>query len=152
VSGDALKNPAELPARLGLAGARRLLLVDAPAPLADLLLAARPRDSETVRVTAEALSGVKDSFGAILLWREDRVGSRSVVESAVRRLEPEGVLWAVIAMKKVRGPRTPAAHRLELSDLVKGLEKHGMSPDKEVRMTSWHVAYRFAKGPASYSR
>jgi hypothetical protein len=148
VSGDALKNPGELPARLDLGGAGRLLLVDVPDALAELLVTSRPDGSETVRVEAEALSGVKETFDAVLLWREDRVGSRSVLDSAARRLEPAAVLWTVIAKRKVRGPKTPAAHRLELSDLIKGLEKHGMSHDKEVRMTSWHVAYRFVRREA----
>ena len=49
-------------------------------------------------------------------------------------------------MRKVRGPTTPAVHRLELSDLVKGLGKAGLVRDREVRVSAWHVAYRFAKG------
>lgn len=145
MSGAALKNPAELPARLELASAGRLLLVDAPPELAELLLAGRPKDAETVVAESEALSGVKEAFDAVLLWRENRVGSRLALEAAVRRLGPSGALWTVIAMKKVRGPKTPATHRLELPDLVKGLEKHGLSHDKEVRVTSWHVAHRFVK-------
>jgi len=148
VSGDALKNPGELPGRLRLSEAGRLLLVDAPPALADLLVASRPKDADTVSVESEALSGVKETFDAVLLWREDRVGSRSVLESAVRRLEQGAVLWTVLAKKKVRGPKTPAAHRLELTDLVKGLEKHGMSQDREVQVTSWHVAYRFVRREA----
>jgi hypothetical protein len=143
MSGAALKNPAELPARLELASAGSLLLVDAPPALAEVLLAARPEGSPTVLAESEKFSGVKEIFDSILLWREDRVGSRSVLDTVVRRLKPAGVLWIVIAMKKVRGPKTAAAHRLELPDLVKGMEKHGLSSDKEVRMTSWHVAYRF---------
>lgn len=143
MSGAALKNPAELPARLELASAGSLLLVDAPPALAEVLLAARPEGSPTVLAESEKFSGVKEIFDSILLWREDRVGSRSVLDTVVRRLKPAGALWIVIAMKKVRGPKTAAAHRLELPDLVKGMEKHGLSSDKEVRMTSWHVAYRF---------
>jgi hypothetical protein len=150
VSGAALKNPAELPARLELVSPGRLLLVDAPAALAEVLVAARPEGSETIAAQSEALTGVKGAFDAVLLWREDRVGSRSALEAAVRRLAPAGVLWIVIAMKKVRGPRTAAAHRLELSDLVNGLAKSGMSNDKEVRVTSWHAAHRFVR--PDYSR
>ena len=143
MSGIGLKNPAALPARLDLAGAARLLLVDAPEPLGDLLRASRAQGAETVAVEARALSGVKQVFDAVLLWREDRVGSRAVLENAVKRLEPGGILWVVTAMKKVRGPRTPAVHRLELDDLAKGLDRHGLSHDREVRVTSWHVAHRF---------
>src|SRR6266540_3036746 len=123
VTGIALKNPSALSARLELERAGRLLLVDASAAL--------------------ALSRIKETFDAILLWREDRVGSRAVLEGTVRRLEPGGVLWIVTALRKVIGPKTPAVHRLELSDLTKGLERHGLSNDREVRITSWHVAHRF---------
>ncbi len=143
MTGIALKNPSALPARLGLDQAERLLLVDAPAALADLLRRSRREESETLLVAAPALAKVKEPFDAILLWREDRVGSRSVLESIVRRLAPGGVLWIVTALRKVIGPRTPAVHRLELSDLVKGLERHGLRNDREVRITSWHAAYRF---------
>jgi hypothetical protein len=145
MSGAALKNPAELPARLELASAGSLLLVDAPPALAEVLRAARPEGLPTVLAESEKFSGVKETFDSILLWREDRVGSRSVLDAVVRRLEPAGALWIVIAMKKVRGPKTAAAHRLELPDLVKGMEKHGLSSDREVRMTSWHVAHRFVR-------
>jgi hypothetical protein len=145
MSGAALKNPAELPARLELASPGRLLLVDAPPALAEVLLAARVPDSPVVLAESEALSGIKERFDSILLWREDRVGSRSILDAVVRRLEPSGTLWIVIALKKVRGPKTAAAHRLELPDLVKGMEKYGLSTDKEVRVTSWHVAHRFVK-------
>jgi hypothetical protein len=147
VTGIALKNPSALPARLDVERPARLLLVDAPAALADLLLQSRSKESETRLAQERTLSTVKDNFDAILLWREDRVGSRSLLESVVRRLEPGGVLWVVTALRKVIGPKTPAIHRLELSDLAKGLERHGLAHDREVRITSWHVAYRF-----SYSR
>lgn len=143
MTGIALKNPSALPARLGLEQAQRLLLVDAPAALADLLQRSLPEQSETLVVASTALSKVKETYDAALLWREDRVGSRSVLEGTVRRLAPGGVLWIVTAMRKVTGPRTPAVHRLELSDLVKGLERHGLRNDREVRVTSWHTAYRF---------
>jgi hypothetical protein len=143
MSGTALKNPSELPARLGLERPERLLLVDAPAALADLLRASRPKKSETLQVEARALATVKESFDAILLWREDRVGSRSVMEQTVKRLAPGGALWIVTATRKVIGPRTPAVHRLELSDLAKGLDHHDLANDREARITAWHVAYRF---------
>ncbi len=150
MSGLALKNPAELPARLDLGGTESLLLVDAPESLADLLAASRGLKAETVLAEERALSGVKETFRAVLLWREDRVGSRVALENAIKRLHPGGVLWVVIAMKKVRGPRTPAVHRLELDDLAKGLDRHGLSHDREVRITSWHVAHRFTS--RGYSR
>lgn len=143
MTGIALKNPSALPARLDVVRAKRLLLVDAPAALADLLARSRSAESETRLVEARALSTVKETYDSVLLWREDRVGSRSVLESVARRLEPGGVLWVVTALRKVMGPRTPAVHRLELSDLVKGLEHHGLANDREVRITSWHTAYRF---------
>ena len=143
MSGATLKNPAELPARLELTRSGRLLLVDAPPALSDLLRSYRGEDTVTESVAEEDLSSVKETFDAVVLWRESRVGSRSALDSALRRLEPGGALWVVLAMRKVRGPETPAAHRLELADLVKGLEKHGMAADKEVRVTSWHAAHRF---------
>ena len=143
MTGTALKNPSELSARLGLERAGRLLLVDAPEALADLLRMSRPKESETLLVPSPALSKVKETFDAVLLWREDRVGSRSVLEGIVRRLAPGGTLWVVTALRKVTGPRTPAVHRLELSDLVKGLDRHRLRNDREVRITSWHAAYRF---------
>ena len=145
MTGIALKNPSALPARLDLERAARLLLVDAPAALADLLAQSRSTDLETRIVEARALSTVKETFDSVLLWREDRVGSRSVLASVVRRVEPGGVLWVVTALRKVIGPRTPAVHRLDLTDLTKGLEPHGLSSDREVRITSWHTAYRFVR-------
>ncbi len=148
MTGIALKNPSALPARLDIERAKRLLLVDAPAALADLLAQSRSMELETRVVESRALATVKEAFDSVLLWREDRVGSRSVLESVVRRLEPGGVLWVVTALRKVIGPRTPAVHRLELSDLTKGLERHELSNDREVRVTSWHTAYRFVRKPS----
>ena len=142
-SAPALKNPSELPSRLGFQGPDRILLVDAPAALAELLRASRPTESETREVEARSLATVKEAFDAILLWREDRVGSRAVMEQTVKRLAPGGALWIVTAMRKVMGPKTPATHRLELSDLSKGLAHHGLANDREARITAWHVAYRF---------
>jgi len=117
--------------------------VDAPATLAELLRASRPTESETRDVEGRSLATVKEAFDAILLWREDRVGSRAIMEQTVKRLAPGGALWIVTALRKVMGPKTPAAHRLELSDLSKGLAHHGLANDREVRITAWHVAYRF---------
>ncbi len=140
-----MKNPAELPGRLGLDAPASLLLVDAPPALADLLASSRPQGSETVQSDARALPAVKRHFPAILLWREDRVGSRSALACAVRRLDADAVLWVVTARKKVVGPRTRAVHRLELADLIRELEPRGLAYDREVPISSWHVAYRFVK-------
>lgn len=140
-----LKNPAELVARLELDRPGRVLLLDAPEPFANLLRRARPGSLVTQEATGDAIRAVKETFDAIVVWREDRAGSRAVFDGALKRLEPDGVVWAVTAMRKVRGPTTPAVHRLELSDLVKGLGKAGLAHDREVRMSAWHVAYRFRK-------
>ena len=139
-----LKNPGELGARLALGQGLRLLLVDAPASLEQLLSRARPPETLSA-VCGSALRSVKERFDAILVWREDRVGSRSLFEALLKRLEPSGVLWVITAMKKVIGPATPAAHRLELSDLVKAFEREGLSYDRETRVSAWHVGYRFVR-------
>jgi hypothetical protein len=148
MTGAALKNPAELPGRLGLDGTPSLLLVDAPPALADLLASSRPRGSEITKSEGRALSAVKGRFPAILLWREDRVGSRSVLASAVRRLDAQAVLWVVTARKKVVGPRTRSVHRLELNDLIRELEPRGLAYDREVPVSAWHVAYKFVRRKA----
>ncbi len=140
-----LKNPSELSARLKLGPPERLLLVDVPESLQRLLALSRPPECETRLVEGRAIQPVKQTFNAILLWREARVGSRSVLENLTKRLEPGGSLWVVTAMKKVKGPRTPAAHRLELGDLLKALSQEGFQHDREVRVSAWHVAYRFVK-------
>jgi hypothetical protein len=140
-----LKNQGELAARLALGQAPRLLLVDAPPSLEQLLARARPSESPLSAVAGTAIRSVKERFDAILVWRENRVGSRSLFEVLLKRLEPSGVLWVITAMRKVIGPATPAAHRLELSDLVKAFEREGLSNDREARVSAWHVAYRFAK-------
>ena len=141
-----LKNPAQLGARLGLAVVRRLLLVDAPPELVRLVLSAHPAESEAPELAeADRLRSVKTTFDGILLWREDRVGSQSVLETLARKLEPGGRLWVVTAMRKVTGPRTPAIHRLGLADLTRVLEKAGLIHDLEARVSSWHVGYRFVR-------
>lgn len=140
-----LKNPAELVGRLELDRPERLLLIDVPEPVTDLVRRARPEPLETRETTGDYIRAVKETFDAVLVWREDRAGSRAVFDGALKRLAPDGVVWAVTAMRKVRGPTTPAVHRLELSDLVKGLAKAGLVHDREVRVTAWHVAYRFGR-------
>jgi hypothetical protein len=138
-----LKNPGELVARMELETAERLLLVDAPEELRRLLESARGDTRETVAADGDAIRAVKAAFDAVLVWRESRAGSRAVFDGAVKRLEPGGALWVVTALKKVRGPVTPAVHRLELSDLVKAFSKEGLAHDREIRVSAWHVAYRF---------
>lgn len=140
-----LKNPGELVARMELDASERLLLVDAPGELARLLESARSEPRTTVSTSGDAIRAVKNAFDAVLVWREHRGGSRSVFEGAVKRLEPDGILWVVTASKKVRGPATPAVHRLELSDLVKAFSKEGLTHDREFRVSAWHVAHRFTR-------
>ena len=138
-----LKNPAELVARMELEEIDRLLLVDVPEGVAHLFESARSDPRSTLETTGDAIRAVKDLFDAVLVWREHRGRSRSVFDRVLKRLEPGGALWVVTALKKVRGPSTPAVHRLELSDLVRAFEKDGLAYDREVRVSAWHVAYRF---------
>jgi len=140
-----LKNPADLVGRLELGRPDRVLLVDSPEELARLVESARSGEGTTRETSGDAIRSVKEKFDAILIWRENRSGSRSIFEKAVERLEPGGALWIVTAMKKVRGPSTPAVHRLELSDLVKAFQKEGLAHDREVRVSAWNVAHRFVK-------
>lgn len=120
-------------------------MIDAPEAVNDLIRRARSEPLLTQETTGDAVRAVKETFDAILVWRENRAGSRAVFDGATKRLGPAGVVWAVTAMRKVRGPTTPAVHRLELSDLVKGLGKAGLAHDREVRVSAWHVAYRFRR-------
>jgi hypothetical protein len=140
-----LKNPADLAARLDLVGPDRVLLIDVPDEAARLFAAARAPSATTRETSGDAIRSVKETFDAVLVWRESRAGSRSVFDAALRRLEAPGPIWVVTALKKVRGPETPAVHRLELSDLVKAFEKEGFTYDREVRVSAWHVAYRFVR-------
>jgi predicted methyltransferase len=141
-----LKNPADLVGRLELGTPDRLLLVDAPEALASVIAGERPADNPPETVDAEAVRSVKSDFDAVLIWREDRAGSHAVLDRLVKRLKPGGVLWVVTAMRKVIGPRTPAARRLELADLVAAFSKAGLRHDREARITAWHVGYRFVRG------
>jgi hypothetical protein len=140
-----LKNPAELAARMELDTPDRVLLIDSPEELTALLVASRPEPKTTLETSGDAIRAVKDRFDAVLVWREHRSGSRSIFDGVLKRLEPGGSLWVVTALKKVRGPTTPAVHRLELSDLVKAFTKEGLTHDREVRVSAWHVGYRFVK-------
>jgi hypothetical protein len=140
-----LKNPAELIVRMELGEVDRLLLVDVPEEVAHLFESARSDPRSTLETTGDAIRAVKDLFDAVLVWREHRGRSRSLFDRVLKRLEPGGALWVVTALKKVRGPSTPAVHRLERSDLVKAFEKDGLAYDREVRVSAWHVAYRFVR-------
>jgi predicted O-methyltransferase YrrM len=140
-----LKNPADLAERLELVEPERVLLIDPPPELASLVEGARAAPRTTRLSSGDALRTVKESFDVILVWREDRGGSRSIFERAVKRLDRGGAIWVVTALRKVRGPTTPAVHRLELSDLVKAFAKEGLAHDREVRVSAWNVAYRFRK-------
>jgi hypothetical protein len=140
-----LKNPAELSARLDLAASDRLLLVDPPDALESLARRVREGRGETDVAEGRKIRAVKQTYDAILLWREDRVGSQAVFDTLLKRLEPAGVLWTVVALKKVQGVATPAAHRLDLADLVEAYTPSGLKNDREVRVSPWHVAYRFVR-------
>jgi hypothetical protein len=143
-----LRGPAEIAGRLELASAERILVVDAP-PELEHLLAAAAAPGQTVRTTeARTVRTVKEDYDLILLWQESRVGSRAVFDVAVKRLAEGGRLWVATALRKVSGPRTPAIHRLELSDLQKAFAKTGLTQDREARLSAWHVAYRFTAAPA----
>lgn len=145
----ALRNPAELALRLDLGGPERLLLVDVPDSLCALAAAAREGRNPAETVRGEAIRSVKELFHGIVLWREERPGSLSLLAAAAKRLAPGGVLWVVVALRKVAGVRTPAVHRLGRDDLVQAFAKEGLACGLEVRVTAWHVAYRFVKAAAS---
>ena len=140
-----LRNPAELASRLGLDRPERLLLVDAPDSLAALAGAARTGRAAAETAEGESLRAVKTDSDGILIWREERQGSQAVLSRAVKRLAPGGTLWVVVAMRKVMGPKTHAARRLDLGDLEKVLLKDDFAYDGEVRVTAWHAAHRFKK-------
>ena len=140
-----LRGRAEIVDRLEVARATALLVVDAPAAVGALLAEdLRPSQSLT-SVEARAIRSVKGSFDWILVWQESRIGSHAVLDASVKRLEPDGRLWVVTALRKVQGPRTPAAHRLETADVAKAFEKAGLSSDREARLSAWHVAHRFTR-------
>jgi hypothetical protein len=140
-----LRSREEIAARLELAKAASVLLVDAPVELADLLAAAAPPDQSVREAEARSVRSVKDRFDLILVWQESRVGARAILDAAVKRLAPGGRLWAVTALRKVTGPRTPAIHRLDRADLMKALGARGLACDREARLSAWHVAYGFAE-------
>ena len=142
-----LRGSAEIVGRLELPAAGSVLLVDAP-PELEALLAAAIAPGQTLRATeARTVRSVKDAFDLVLVWQESRVGSQAVFEAAAKRLAPGGKLWVATALRKVSGPRTPAVHRVELSDLEKAFGPKGLVRDREARLSAWHVAYRFAAPP-----
>ncbi len=141
-----LKNPAELVARIGADPASSLLLIDVPETLERLLAETREPDRPLEAVTETRLRSVKQEFDTVILWREDRVGSEALLAAALKRLRSTGQIWVVTAMRKVTGPRIPAAHRLGRQDLEKALAKSGLRLEGEARFSAWHVGYRFRRG------
>ena len=139
------RSPAEIVDRLELPSATRALLVSAPPELSAIVAGDSAPPVPIEATAAEAIRSVKDRFDFILLWQEDRVGSRANLAAAVKRLSPGGRLWIVTALRKVQGPRTPAVHRLGLEDLQKAFAKDGLVCDREVRVSAWHTAYRFVR-------
>ena len=140
-----LRSPAEILSRLEVASAKRLLLVECPPELAALLRGGAAEGAEIREVAGSAIRSVKDSWDLVLVFQESRVGSRAAIDGAVKRLEPGGRIWVATAMRKVQGPRTPAAHRLEAADLEKAFEKTDLRRDREARISAWHVAYGFSR-------
>jgi hypothetical protein len=141
-----LRSREEIASRLELGRSGSVLLVDCPRELGDLVEAAAGPAREIRTVEAATLRSVKGSFDLVLLWWESRVGARAVLEAAAKRLAPGGRLWAVTALRKVTGPRTPALHRLDRSDLEKALGRRGLTCDREARLSAWHAAYGFVEG------
>jgi uncharacterized protein (DUF885 family) len=142
------RGAAEIASRLELASAGQVLLVEAPAELSAMLAAARAPEQSIRSAEARSVRSVKDAYDLILLWQESRIGSRAVFDAALKRLAPGGRLWVATALRKVSGPRTPAVHRIALSDLKKAFEKSGLVNDREARLSAWHVAYRFVARPS----
>ena len=140
-----LRGVAEIASRLEIAAAGRILLVEAPEEFASVIAAAVSPEQTFQRTEARALRSVKTPFDLIVLWLENRVGSRAVLDAAVRRLAPDGRFWVATALRKVSGPKTPAIHRLDLEDLKKAFEKPGLVADREARLSAWHVAHRFTR-------
>jgi hypothetical protein len=144
-----LRGAAEIASRLEIAAARRILLVEAPDEFTNMVAAAISPEQTLRAAEARSLRSVKEPFDLIVLWQESRVGSQSVLEAAAKRLAPDGTLWVATALRKVSGPKTPAVHRLDLSDLKKAFEKPGLVADREARLSAWHVAHRFTRRSAS---
>jgi hypothetical protein len=140
-----LRSTAEIVGRLEWPAATRPLLVDVPPELEKILTQSAASNAPIESAAAGAIRSIKESFDFILLWQEDRVGSQAILAATLKRLLPGGRLWIATAMKKVQGPRTPAVHRLGLEDLRKAFTKDGMVCDREMRLSAWHMAYRFVR-------
>src|SRR4029077_8980432 len=105
-----LRGGAEIAGRLGLAAAERILLVEAPPEFETAVRDAVAPGQELRSTEERGLRAVKERYDLIVLWQESRVGSRAVLDVAVKRLAPGGRLWIATALRKVSGPRTPAIH------------------------------------------
>jgi hypothetical protein len=144
-----LRGAAEIASRLELAGADSILLVEPPPELEALVAGALSPEQSIRTVEGRAVRSVKEKFPLVLVWQESRIGSQAVLETALKRLSPGGAIWVATALRKVSGPKTPAVHRLDLADLEKAFGRSGLGRDREVRLSAWHVAYRFAPKAAS---
>ncbi|HYX19458.1 MAG TPA: hypothetical protein VFA98_01275 [Thermoanaerobaculia bacterium] len=144
-----LRGAAEIASRLELAAADTILLVEPPAELEAVVTGALADGQALRSVEGRAIRTVKDRFALVLVWQESRIGSQAVLATALKRLAPGGFLWVASALRKVSGPKTPAVHRLDLADLEKAFGRSGLVRDREVRLSAWHVAYRFAAKPMS---
>jgi hypothetical protein len=139
-----LRGASEIASRLELAAADTILLVQPPAELEAVVAGALSTEQSLRTVEGRAIRSVKEKFPLVLVWQESRIGSQAVLEAALKRLAPGGSLWVATALRKVSGPKTPAVHRLELADLEKAFGRSGLARDREVRLSAWHVAHRFA--------
>jgi hypothetical protein len=140
------RSPAEIASRLEIPRATRILLVECPEELAAIVRGAAAPEAEVSEIEGRYVRSAKDPSDLILVFQESRVGSRAVLEAAVKRLAPGGRIWIVTAMRKVQGPRVAAAHRLESGDLDKAFAKTDLRRDGEARISAWHVAYGFSRG------
>jgi hypothetical protein len=82
------RGAAEIAGRLEMADAARVLLVDPPAALEEILRKAASPGQEMRAIEARSIRKVKDAWDLIVLWQESRVGSRALFEAAVKRLAP----------------------------------------------------------------
>jgi len=140
------RSQTEIASRLEIPAAARLLLVDSPPELSELVRRAATEGAEIREVEGRKMRSVKESYDFVLLFQESRVGSRAVLDGALKRLEPGGRIWVVTAMRKVQGPKTAAVHRLDSADLEKAFEKTGLRRGREARISAWHVAYEYGGG------
>ena len=142
-----LRGATEIASRLELAGADTILLVEPPAEFEAVVTDALADGQALRSVEGRSIRSVKDRFALVLVWQESRIGAQAVLATALKRLAPGGFLWIVTALRKVSGPKTPGLHRLDLVDLEKAFAKSGLVRDREVRLSAWHAAYRYAPKP-----